>query len=55
MSIVVETPRLVLRRLEESDAEFILTLVNDPAWLEFIGRVIFFSPPFFSKSATQVS
>ena len=37
MSIVVETPRLVLRRLEESDAEFILTLVNDPAWLEFIG------------------
>jgi len=37
MSIVVETPRLVLRRLEESDAEFVLTLVNDPAWLEFIG------------------
>jgi RimJ/RimL family protein N-acetyltransferase len=37
MSIVFETFRLVLRRLEERDAEFILTLVNDPAWLQFIG------------------
>ncbi|MFT3791815.1 MAG: GNAT family N-acetyltransferase [Rudaea sp.] len=35
--VVIETSRLVLRRLEERDAEFILTLVNDPAWLEFIG------------------
>ncbi len=37
MSIVIETFRLNLRRLEERDAEFILTLVNDPAWLQFIG------------------
>jgi len=37
MVIVVETPRLVLRRLEERDAEFVFTLVNDPAWLQFIG------------------
>jgi len=37
MSIVVETPRLVLRRLEERDAEFVFTLVNDSAWLQFIG------------------
>src|SRR5579883_1440073 len=37
MSIVLETFRLVLRRLEERDAEFVLTLVNDPAWLQFIG------------------
>ena len=37
MSIVVETPRLVLRRLEERDVEFVFTLVNDSAWLQFIG------------------
>jgi RimJ/RimL family protein N-acetyltransferase len=37
MSIVVETPRLILRRLEERDAEFVLTLVNDADWLKFIG------------------
>lgn len=37
MSIVIETFRLVLRRLEERDAEFVLALVNDPAWLQFIG------------------
>jgi RimJ/RimL family protein N-acetyltransferase len=36
-TIVIETERLVLRRLAESDAAFILELVNEPAWLEHIG------------------
>lgn len=34
---VVETPRLVLRRLHPGDAPFILELVNEPSWLRFIG------------------
>ena len=34
---VLETPRLVLRRLHAGDAAFILELVNDPSWLRFIG------------------
>jgi RimJ/RimL family protein N-acetyltransferase len=34
---VAETPRLVLRRLEERDAPFILELLNDPDWLRHIG------------------
>lgn len=34
---VLETDRLVLRRLSPEDAEFILELVNDPDWLRFIG------------------
>jgi RimJ/RimL family protein N-acetyltransferase len=34
---VIETPRLVLRRLEPGDAEFILTLLNDPSFLRYIG------------------
>ena len=34
---VVETERLVVRRLTLDDAAFILELVNDPAWLRFIG------------------
>ena len=34
---VLATERLVLRRLTEADAPFILVLLNDPAWLEFIG------------------
>ncbi|MBS0583602.1 MAG: GNAT family N-acetyltransferase [Proteobacteria bacterium] len=37
MTIIVETPRLILRRLEERDAAFVLTLVNDADWLKFIG------------------
>jgi len=37
MTIVVETPRLLLRRLEERDAAFVLTLLNDADWLKFIG------------------
>lgn len=35
--IVLETPRLVLRRLVPEDAPFILVLVNDPDWLRYIG------------------
>ena len=34
---ILETDRLILRRLERADAEFIFTLVNDPAWLRYIG------------------
>lgn len=34
---VIDTARLVLRRLHESDAEFIYELVNDPDWLRNIG------------------
>lgn len=34
---VLETDRLVLRRLVLGDAAFILELVNEPAWLRFIG------------------
>ena len=35
--LVLETPRLILRRLTLDDAEFIFRLVNDPSWLRFIG------------------
>jgi RimJ/RimL family protein N-acetyltransferase len=34
---VLETDRLILRRLSTDDAEFVFELVNDPAWLRFIG------------------
>ena len=34
---VAETPRLILRRLEEHDAPFILELLTDPDWLRYIG------------------
>lgn len=34
---VLETDRLNLRRLSTEDAEFILELLNDPAFLRFIG------------------
>ncbi|MSU49503.1 MAG: N-acetyltransferase [Opitutus sp.] len=34
---VLETPRLVLRPLTLDDAAFMLALVNEPAWLRFIG------------------
>lgn len=34
---VLETTRLMLRRLEPADAPFIFELVNDPDWLRFIG------------------
>jgi RimJ/RimL family protein N-acetyltransferase len=34
---VLETDRLILRRLSIEDAAFILKLVNEPSWLRFIG------------------
>jgi RimJ/RimL family protein N-acetyltransferase len=34
---VLETDRLIIRRLTLEDAEFIFELVNDPSWLRFIG------------------
>ncbi len=37
MSTVAETERLELVHLNLADAPFILELVNDPAWLRFIG------------------
>ncbi|MCU4992262.1 GNAT family N-acetyltransferase [Bacillus cereus] len=35
--IVLETERLVLRWFDIKDAPFILELVNDPAWIQYIG------------------
>lgn len=37
MATILTTQRLMLRHLEARDAPFIYDLVNDPAWLEFIG------------------
>jgi [ribosomal protein S5]-alanine N-acetyltransferase len=34
---VLETERLILRKLITDDASFILKLVNEPTWLRFIG------------------
>ncbi len=34
---VIETDRLILRHLTTEDAPFILTLMNEPSWLQFIG------------------
>ena len=34
---ILETTRLTVRELTEDDAPFILTLLNDPAFLRFIG------------------
>jgi RimJ/RimL family protein N-acetyltransferase len=34
---VLETDRLILRRLFAEDAEFILRLLNEPSWIRFIG------------------
>ncbi len=34
---ILETDRLILRELTTDDAAFILRLVNEPAWLRFIG------------------
>ena len=36
-AILIDTPRLILRELTLDDAPFILELVNDPAWLRYIG------------------
>jgi RimJ/RimL family protein N-acetyltransferase len=37
VTTVLETQRLVLRRLVPQDAEFMLALLTDPAWIRFIG------------------
>ncbi|MBB5207536.1 GNAT family N-acetyltransferase [Chiayiivirga flava] len=34
---ILATPRLDLRELRDSDADFILRLLNDPSWLRYIG------------------
>jgi RimJ/RimL family protein N-acetyltransferase len=34
---VLETKRLIIRRLSPEDAEFICQLLNEPSWLRFIG------------------
>ncbi len=34
---VLETDRLILRRFTVEDAPFILALLNDPAWIKYIG------------------
>lgn len=36
--VVAETERLRLRRFDASDAAFALELVNEPAWIRFIGK-----------------
>lgn len=35
---VIETDRLILRWLSTDDAEFLLELMTDPSWLQFIGN-----------------
>lgn len=35
--IVLETDRLILRRIAVDDAAFILGLMNEPSWLQYIG------------------
>ena len=37
VSHTFETPRLILRRFTVDDAEFILTLLNEPSFLRYIG------------------
>lgn len=37
MTHVLTTARLLLRRLDDEDAPFIVELMNDPGWLRFIG------------------
>jgi RimJ/RimL family protein N-acetyltransferase len=41
---VLETPRLIVRRLEANDAAFILELLNEPSWIENIGDRDIHSP-----------
>jgi RimJ/RimL family protein N-acetyltransferase len=37
MKVILQTPRLLLREFRVGDEKFIITLVNTPGWLEFIG------------------
>jgi RimJ/RimL family protein N-acetyltransferase len=34
---VLETDRLIIRHMEVADASFMLRLLNEPSWLQFIG------------------
>jgi len=36
--VIIETERLKLLEFKKTDANFILELVNEPAWIEFIGE-----------------
>lgn len=38
MSLILETEKLRLRKLVADDGEFILSLLNSPGWLQFIGN-----------------
>ena len=35
--ILIETPRLIIDRLQTGDSAFIFKLLNDPDWIRFIG------------------
>lgn len=35
--MMIQTERLILRQLTPADAPFILQLLNEPSWLQFIG------------------
>ena len=37
MSEILQTERLILRKLSMDDTEFIIELVNSPGWLQYIG------------------
>lgn len=37
MTEIIETERLILRKIEESDCEFVYKLLNSPGWLKYIG------------------
>ena len=37
MNLILQTERLMLRQFEQTDAKFIVELVNTPGWIEFIG------------------
>lgn len=37
MSLILETSRLRLRRFNIDDAPFMLRLLNDPSWIQYIG------------------
>lgn len=36
--MLIKTSRLLIKELEQSDAPFILQLVNSPGWLKYIGE-----------------
>lgn len=38
MKTIIETERLRLREFTFDDSKFIMTLLNSPRWVEFIGE-----------------